>query len=426
MSSQRIAFIMYSYPLGVSSMIINSIRMFARKGFKVDVYIDKSTLNSCPIEFSEELVSLVVYDNETGNRGFFLRGYRFLSRKVRKFLSRFMTISGNFSFDFCLRLFYPDLFGFSEWLKEKLSLYTYVYYMPVECNNILCLHDIKEKEKIVYYNMELLDWRAKNPLYTYTNKIFLKNLEYRMIKNLSHVVIQSPHRAKLFSRINHFDMNKIHILPVASMGEPVIDRSNYFRELFSIPSDSKIVVYVGNFMPWAQCLEIIQNVKEWPKDYALVMHTWNKAALRTPYYQAMRKQAEGLPIYFSTEYIDYDEMTTALSSTDIGLLFYESIDANFTEILFSSNKLSEYLKAGLPVICSDFPSLKDFVQENVIGAAISSMDDLPGVLVSFREQINVLRKNAFACYQSKLRFESHFEGFYRRLVKAENCYDSRE
>ena len=427
MSSKRIAFIMYGYPLGVSSMIINSIRMFARKDFKVDVYIDKSTLNSCPIEFSEELVSLIVYDNETGNRGFFLRSYRFLSRKVRKFLSLLITISGNFSFNFCLRLSYPDLFGFSEWLREKLSLYTYAYFMPVECDNILCLHGIKEKEKIIYYNMELLDWRAKNHLYAYINKIYgVKNLEYRMIKNLSHVVIQSPHRAKLFSKINHFDMNKIHILPVASIGEPVIDRSDYFRELFSIPSNSKIVVYAGNFMPWAQCLEIIQNVKEWPEGYALVMHTWNKAALRTPYYQEMRKRAEGWPVYFSTEYIDYDEMATVLSSADVGLLFYEPIDANFTEILFSSNKLSEYLKAGLPVICSDYPSLKDFVQENAIGTAISSIDDLPGVLLSFREQINVLRENAFACYQRKLRFESYFEGFYRRLVNAENCYDSRE
>lgn len=424
MSSQRIAFVMYSYPLGVSSMIINSIRMFAQKGFKVDVYIDKSTLNSCPIEIPEEGVSFVVYDNKTSNRGFLRRCCRLPLRGTARFLPRYATVSKNLSFDLCLRLFYPSLFGFSEWLKKKTGLYTYAYVMPVECNSLLCLNYIKERMQIIYYNMELMDWSKENPLYT--NKLFLKNLEYRMIKDLSHVVIQSPRRAELFSEINNFDMNKIHILPVASMGEPVIEKSNFFRELFRIPGDCKIVVYAGNFMPWTQCLEIIQNLKDWPKGYALVMHTWNKGALRTPYYQEMRKQAEGLPVYFSTEYVEYDEMATVLSSADIGLMLYESIDDNFIEILFSSNKLSEYLKAGLPVICSDHPTLKDFVQENAIGAAISSINDLPRVLVSFSSQIDFLRKNALACYQKKFRFEKYFEGFYRSLVNTENRYDSHE
>ena len=269
-----------------------------------------------------------------------------------------------------------------------------------------------------------MDWSEENPLYK--NKLFLKNLEYRMVKELSNVVIQSPRRAKLFSEINKFDMNNIHVLPVASMGGPIIKKSQYFRDLFSIPKELKIAVYAGNLEPWAKCLEIIQNVNKWPKDYVLVMHTWNKAALRTPYYQEMIKQGEGLPVYFSTEYVDYDEIATILSSADIGLLFYESIDDNFTEIMFSSNKLGEYLKAGLAVICSNYPSLSDFVQENKIGAAISSFDELPDMLVACGQEINILRKNAISCYQIKLRFENYFDGFYNKLVTADKHVDFME
>lgn len=426
MNNKRIAFVLYDYPLGVSSMIINSIRMFTRKGFKVDIYINKTNLNASPIKFPEERISIVVYD-DTAKRTFFWRGYRFLLRKIVRFvrfLSFFVTISRNFPFNFCLLFFYPDLFHFSRWLGKKLSLSHYTYFMPVECNSILCLYCLKEREKIVYYNMELLDWSAKNPLYAFTNKVFLKNLEYRMIKSLSHVVIQSPHRAKLFSKINDFDVNKIYLLPITSIGKPVINRSDFFRDMFNIPSNSKIAVYAGNFNPWFECLEIIKSVKKWPKGYALVMHTWNKTILNSTYYQEMKKQARGLPIYFSVEYVDYDEMATVLSSADIGLMFYKPIDSNFTEILFSSNKLAEYLKAGLPIICSNFSSLKSFIDGNAIGATTSSIDDLPHMLELVNRQINILRRNVLVCYQKKFRFERYFDNFYRRLVNSKNSYDS--
>jgi hypothetical protein len=261
--------------------------------------------------------------------------------------------------------------------------------------------------------MELLDWI--NEVSKDNHKQILKKLEYLMINKLSNVVIPSPRRAELFAKINDFDVNKIIILPVASMGDPVVNRSKYFRDRFDIPADWKIVVYSGNIAPWAKCLEIIQSVKDWPRGYALVIHTWNKSVVETGYYKEMINEAGGLPVYFSTEYIAYDELALALSSADIGVMFYEKISDNFTEILFSSNKLGEYLKAGLAIICSEFISLKGFVEENSIGTAVS-VGELPQAIEWIGERIENLQKNAHICYEEEFRFEHYFEGFYDRLV----------
>ncbi len=389
-------------------MVINSIRLFAEKGFRVDVYINKRTMDSSPIEFGEKRVSFSIYDDDS--RNFFSRGCRYILTQISKLLAPSVRY---LSFNFCLFMYYHDVFLFSRWLKKKLGNYSYVYFIPIECKSLLCLNHINDKSKIVYYNMELLDW--KDEKYEYKYEQTLKKLEYQMISELSNAVIPSPRRAELFAKINDFDLSKIFILPVASMGDPIRARSKYFRELFDIPDDWKIVVYSGNIAPWAKCLEIIQSVKDWPTGYALVMHTWNKSVVRTRYYNEMINEARGLPVYFSNEYITYDDLALALSSADIGVMFYEEINDNFTEILFSSNKFGEYLKAGLAIICSEFISLKDFVEERSIGAAIS-IEELPRAVTLIGEKIEILKNNAHACYEEQLRFENYFESFYDRLV----------
>jgi hypothetical protein len=68
------------------------------------------------------------------------------------------------------------------------------------------------------------------------------------------------------------------------------------------------------------------------------------------------------------------------------------------------------------VVCSDFPSLRDFVRENVIGETVASLDALPGTITSLGNRLDTLRTNALTCYQEKLRFEPHFEKFFSELT----------
>jgi glycosyltransferase involved in cell wall biosynthesis len=314
---------------------------------------------------------------------------------------------------FSLKMFYPEAFEFSKWLENKLTGKDFTYLFPIETNSLLGLHFYRPKKKIVYYNMELLDWEKENPLYAH--KLFLKNLEYRMIRRIGKVVIQSHKRAQIFSKINHFNPKNILILPVTSTGDPIKKKSRYFRELFNVSKNKKIVIYAGAFAPWAQCLEIIRSVTDWPQDFVLVMHTGNPKMLKSDYFKKMQRAAQNLPVYFSTKPLEYKNLALALSSADIGLLFYEAIDNNFTKILFSSNKMSEYLKAGLPVLTSSFPELRRFVRKNKIGASIGSPAKLSQILKIIKPQLAKLSRNAQKCYQRYFRFETYFKSFYHQL-----------
>jgi len=405
----RIAFILYRYPLGVSSMIINSIKLLVDRGYSVDIFINLNSLNLAPIEFNNESIRMFVYDDSRIPLP--RRAYIHLLFRTDKLAT---VLLGALPDSLRLPLLFPDIYVFSRWLNRHLERSTYDYYMPVECRSLLCFVSFPEKSKIIYYNMELLDWNRFSPLYP--GKAALKKMEYYIITQIRHVAITSPLRAEIFCKINGFDMSKVSILPVTPSGGPISAKSDYFRSLFGIPASTCLVVYSGSFQPWAKCLDIIGTVKNWPENHALVMHTWNPSIVGTQYHAQMVEEAKGLPIYFSYSYIEYDKLALALSSADIGLMFYDGSDANYSEILFSSNKLGEYLKAGLMVICSDLPSLKQFVEENRIGIAVP-LEELPRAIAGAKNHLGRYRENAASCYVEKFCFEEYFDRFYEKLKK---------
>ena len=87
MDSKRIAFILYRYPLGVSSMIINSIKLFIERGWHVDIYINRDALESAPINFKNDHVSFVVYDER---RDVVASVLKYSMNKLAKLLSPLM------------------------------------------------------------------------------------------------------------------------------------------------------------------------------------------------------------------------------------------------------------------------------------------------------------------------------------------------
>lgn len=409
-SNQNIAFVLYEYPLGVSSMVINSIKLFAKKGFTVDVYTNHKNLIRSPIEFSSSKINMYIYDDSSLN--IILKVYRFIIRKTDNLLLPASNAIPNY---INLLLFFPYIYMFSKWLKAFLNNIDYTFIIPVEYYSLVTLEFIKNKKRIIYFNMELMDWASKSELVQ--NKLIWKTLEYRKIKQISHVVVPSTTRAKAFSKINNFNFTNIMILPVTSMGEPIRRKSRFFRDYFGISDENIIVIYSGNFRPWAKCLEIINSVNKWPSNFVLIMHTWNTTIMKTQYVLEMIRKSNGLPVYFSNEYIDYNDLAQALSSADIGLAFYKNIDKNFREILFSSNKIGEYLKAGLAIICSDFSELKKYVETKKIGFSIP-VDNLPEALAQISiQQLETFKNNSLSCYINDYRFEVYFEIFFNNIFK---------
>jgi glycosyltransferase involved in cell wall biosynthesis len=396
---KRIAFVLYNYPLGVSTMLINSVALLAEHN-SVDVYVSSADRRDHPCDswLEDRLVS---YPDWRGQ--FALHVIRYITNRVTRVLAvRSSSIAWLLS--------NLDVVLFSRWFRKQVRRQQYDILVAVECFSLIAIDRAGPgMADVIYYNMELLDWNPQHPLHT--NKIALKRLECRALACVSHVMITSPERARIFSTINEFPAERVSALPVLPMTSDTPIRSSYFRTKFGISEDSLLVIYSGNFQAWAKCVEIIDSVNHWPVNAALVMHTWSKSAANLPYFSEMRARAEGLPVFFSTDYILHKDLPGALTSADIGLLFYEAIDANFTEILFSSNKMAEYMAAGLPVVCSPFPTLERFVRDEHIGIGCD-FADIGAAIAQISTDIEGYRRRVDACRNRYFRFEPHFDAAF--------------
>lgn len=396
-AGKRIAVVIYNYLLGVSPSIINSIAILAQNN-QVEVL-------TSPI------------DQNTPPPPLWLAGHIYTCRRKRSFilfrlcrlLARFLySTPGTTNLDRVIwKIANLDLLWFSKWIGNRHNSSPFDIYIPVEAYSLIAF-DMSglKKTKVVYYDMELLDWPSTEN--RERGKSTLKEFAYRALAHVDHVMITSPNRSRTFARINHYPEDHISVIPTVPMKDARRDRSNYFREKFSIPDDKYIIIYSGNFQPWAQCVDIIISMRHWPENTVLVMHTWNKSSLHSKYFSEMSLAAVGLPVYFSSDFIPSEELTFALSSADIGLLFYDSIDSNFTEILFSSNKMGEYLAANLPIICSRHPSLMEFTDANEIGIA-SNFSEIGSSIGLILQRLDKYKNNVGLCLERHFQFETYFE-----------------
>ena len=398
MNNKRISFILYNYPLGVSTMIINTIALLRRDN-EVVVFLNDDQHKSIPCEpwLSELVVSLpsrVLPQN---------RVWRVFVKAMNKGRRGLSSLFGAF---FSWEKKNPELFTFANLLKKELSKKTYDILIPVESLSLIAANYAWDgRASMIYFDMELLDWGTVNPLYPDKNE--LKKRQHAALRQVDHVMITSTERANIFAQINQFDPQRISVLPVVPLRRSWGKRSRYFREKFSISDEQFVVVYTGNFMPWAQCVEIIKSMDRWPDNAVLVMHTWNRPILTSPYFSEMQEAACGRPVFFSSEYLLYGDLFMALTSADVGLLFYESIDSNFTEICFSSNKMGEYVAAGLPVIASPFPSLISFIEQQGIGKAVS-FEEIGDALREIYENMDSYQQNVKKCASTLFSFENYF------------------
>jgi glycosyltransferase involved in cell wall biosynthesis len=382
-------------------MIINLIIMFERQGFNVTVFSNNET----ELKFNENNfnIKFIGRNYVNVNYSFLWKLYYYCLNKINWFISFFKSWESENS----------ELYKFSIEISKIFSEELFDEIYAIECFSLIACYDsykyVDIDSKLLYVDMELLDWSANNNLYFKKSK--LKILQFEALKKVSHVFITSYNRANIFSKINNFQSSEISVLPVVPL-KKIVTPSSYFIDKFAISEDKHIILYSGNFMPWAQCLEIIKSFDStWPPNCVLIMHTWNSDSLLGNYFSEMKECAKGKQVFFSSGYLNSGEYSNAIAAAKIGLLFYQNIDSNFNEILLSSNKMSDYVSVGLPIICSPFPSLVDFVNDNSIGFAVD-FNEIGNSISKIISNYDDYRSAVLKCSSDYFQFEKYyFEAF---------------
>lgn len=176
------------------------------------------------------------------------------------------------------------------------------------------------------------------------------------------------------------------VLPESSSG-----RENYLREVFSIPKESKVFLYVGVFAEG--------------RGLDLVVDAFNSPTVRSSVvflgYGAMagklKEIASASRNIFVHDAVPHESVVPIARSADFGLCFVENVSLSYYFSL--PNKLFEYSFSGIPVLASEFPDIKTVIDTYHIGSYCSlDVDSIRGKVISLQESDDVARISVASLY----------------------------
>ena len=401
----RAAMVVSCYPLGTSTILLNIVKLLRLRGVNLDIIIDQGSLANAPLQMPDDGIRIITPEQTLWQR------------LKRKLLPHSVRLSAEKSGLGALYADYAAWVNFALWAGKLISKSVYDVVFFASYPALFTVGASTAKSCNIYLNLELLD--ADDSPVEYGNKALLRTLEHTQLTKIHRVIAMSPRRREIFLKITGFSHDAVKVLPIMPMDGLRPRTGTYFRDHFGIAPETYLVLYSGGIASYGQHLELLQTVRHWPRNCALVMHTWCAASFETKYGLALRKAGEGLPVYFSSETLNYKALCEAITSADIGVAHYKDIDSNFTEILFSSNKIGEYLCSGLPIICSPQPSLKQFVDANGIGQALP-VEQTPQALYAIMSDLERYRCAVRRCVERHFDFNEWFEQALGDLLPKEN------
>lgn len=222
-------------------------------------------------------------------------------------------------------------------------------------------------------------------------KGFVKDCEKLLIKHVDEVVQVSPQLAAKMEK--WYDLPWVKVVPNAAklkpnpggagdpgpqMTAPTSDvrgtnRDNLLRHL----AGSRIVfLYQGSYAPGRGLEELIAAWRQVDSQRALLVLRGPRWAYTDQLEHLAKDQVRNGDIFFLPA-VDEEALISEARHADVGLIPYRAITLNMNYCC--PNKLSQYMQAGLAIVCNDLEYVKSLVDLHECGLSYDSDD--PGTLV---------------------------------------------
>lgn len=264
--------------------------------------------------------------------------------------------------------------GFPGRLACHIKKGSYDWVLPIEQHSLYCAWRAlrtftQDFSKLLYYSLEV-----QTPADPDVNSQMRRMLEEekRILGHVGGIIIQDVNRLKVLGDDLLQFIPIVYLLPLFSDRPVVTERSNVLRETFGISESKKILLYFGALYAERMIDRIVREFCDADrKDVVIVLHN----PQMTPE-EAGRLESMGQDVIASTKFLSEDDLDRLVASADMGIALYDNDKPNTRYTAFSSEKVTTYLRCGIPFIAFDNESFRELSEAHACCALIVSIDEL--------------------------------------------------
>lgn len=307
------------------------------------------------------------------------------------FLHSFSSLR-HISLTFALFDYYRKAIPLARKIKADIYIASDLYSLPVASAGAKENH-----AKLVYDSRELYSSIAALHERKITQR-FWSLIENHFVKHASVITTVNQSIANILKE--KFPLQRIEVIH----NYPIIrdvTKTNLFRETLSIPSQYKILLSQGGLQKGRGAFIIVDSLKSLT-DCVIVFLGSGKLKEGILSYAKINNVIDRVYIH---DAVRSDELPDYTASADIGLCIIENLGMSY--YLSLPNKLFEYIAAGIPVVGSDFPEIKNVIEKNKIGLTVSP-NDIEAIVSSIRKLLDE-ENNYHECVNNCTRVKNEFD-----------------
>jgi glycosyltransferase involved in cell wall biosynthesis len=254
------------------------------------------------------------------------------------------------------------------------------------------------QKPVVYDSHELY---VEQDRHSNLRKFVWRTLEKFLASRVTVTFMETESRANIYAQ--RYNVEQPQILMNCQYLN-IADKSDKFREMLPIRNNERIILYQGGIEKNRGCDQLLDAMSHL-EDVALVFLG------NGGYKQTLREKAINHPKsenIFVLDAVPWEQLAAYTASADLGVFPLQNVSLQYYYAL--SNKLFEFLSAGLPVVISDFPEMRKVVVDNNVGIAVDEtnpkeISDAIGTILADPDLYTIMSENAVKIVREKYNWD---------------------
>lgn len=245
------------------------------------------------------------------------------------------------------------------------------------------------KGKIYYNSREIYGHLAGLRNKSNVQKIIAK-VESKFIRKVDLVLVTGEMDAEFLR--DAYSINNFMVLRNLPEYQKEIEKIN-LREKLNIPREAKILLYQGVLLEGRGISKLINILAKIQNVHFVIV---GEGEFRKQFETIAANSNASNRIHFLGA-VNHTELLNYTAGADIGLALIENISISYYYAL--PNKLFEYIMAGVPILASNLPQMKNVIDKYEVGKYVDPEheEDLVSTLIEMINDDEKLKKYAVNC-----------------------------